>query len=113
MRALVRHGKSDVRCDTVPDPVIEDPRDIIVKKHPRLSADRTCITIITCQRWKKATSLGYEPMGEVVEVGSAITKFQKGDRVVVPFTICCGECFFCKKELWSLLRPHKPRQGKG
>ncbi len=47
--------------------------------------------------------LGHEPMGEVVEVGSAITKFQKGRsrRRRMPFTICCGECFFCKKELWS------------
>jgi threonine dehydrogenase-like Zn-dependent dehydrogenase len=50
---------------------------------------------------EKGDILGHEPMGEVVALGSAITKFQKGDRVVVPFTICCGECFFCKKELWS------------
>jgi threonine dehydrogenase-like Zn-dependent dehydrogenase len=57
MRALVWHGKGDVRCDTVPDPIIEDPRDIIVK----ITSTAICgsdlhLTIITCQRWKKATS---------------------------------------------------------
>ena len=102
MRALVWHGKRDVRCDTVPDPIIEDPRDIIV----RITSTAICGSDLHLYdhympAMEKGDILGHEPMGEVVEVGSAITKFQKGDRVVVPFTICCGECFFCKKELWS------------
>ena len=102
MRALVWHGKGDVRCDTVPDPIIEDPRDIIVK----ITSTAICGSDLHLYdnympAMEKGDILGHEPMGEVVEVGSAITKFQKGDRVVIPFTICCGECFFCKKELWS------------
>ena len=102
MRALVWHGKGDVRCDTVPDPIIEDPRDMIV----RITSTAICGSDLHLYdrympAMEKGDILGHEPMGEVVEVGSAITKFQKGDRVVIPFTICCGECFFCKKELWS------------
>ncbi len=102
MRALVWHGKGDVRCDTVPDPIIEDPRDIIVK----ITSTAICGSDLHLYdhympAMEKGDILGHEPMGEVVEVGSAITKFQKDDRVVIPFTICCGECFFCKKELWS------------
>jgi threonine dehydrogenase-like Zn-dependent dehydrogenase len=53
-----------------------------------------------CWEWKKATSLA-KPMGTVVEVGSSVTKLNKGDRVVVPFVIACGHCFFCTKELYS------------
>ena len=102
MRALVWHGKSDVRCDTVPDPVIEDPRDMIVKiTSTAIRGSDLHLYDHYMPAMEKGDILGHEPMGEVVEVGSAITKFQKGDRVVVPFTICCGECFFCKKELWS------------
>src|SRR5436190_1940331 len=102
MRALVWHGKGDVRCDRVPDPIIEDPRDIIVK----ITSTAICGSDLHLYdhympAMEKGDILGHEPMGEVVELGSAITKFQKGDRVVIPFTICCGECFFCKKELWS------------
>src|SRR5437762_6097268 len=102
MRALVWHGKGDVRCDTVPDPIIEDPRDIIVK----ITSTAICGSDLHLYdhympAMEKGDILGHEPMGEVVEVGSAITKFQKGYRMVSPFTICCGECFFCKKELWS------------
>src|SRR5690606_2980244 len=52
--------------------------------------------------------LGHEFMGEVVEVGSKITNLKPGDRVVVPFLICCGECFFCKNELWSLCESSHP-----
>src|SRR5256886_14329123 len=102
MRALVWHGKGDVRCDTVPDPSIEDPRDIIIKITstaicgPDLHLYDHYMTDL-----EKGDILGHEPMGEVVELGSAITKLQKGDRVVIPFTICCGECFSCNIELWS------------
>ena len=102
MRALVWHGKGDVRCDTVSDPRIEDPRDIIVK----ITSTAICGSDLHLYdhympAMEKGDILGHEPMGEVVELGSGITKFKKGDRVVIPFTICCGECFFCKKELWS------------
>jgi threonine dehydrogenase-like Zn-dependent dehydrogenase len=102
MKALVWHGKSDVRCDTVPDPRIEDPRDVIV----RVTSTAICGSDLHLYdgympTMEKGDILGHEPMGDVVEVGSAITTFKAGDRIVVPFTIACGSCFFCQKELYS------------
>src|SRR5215217_6579187 len=102
MRALVWHGKGDVRCDKVPDPVIEDPRDIIVK----ITATAICGSDLHLYdhympTMEKGDILGHEPMGEVVEVGSGVGNLNVGDRVVVPFTISCGQCFFCQKGLFS------------
>ena len=102
MRALVWHGRNDVRCDTVPDPIIEEPRDAIVK----VTATAICGSDLHLYdgyipAMENGDILGHEFMGEVVEVGSGNTKLKIGDRVVVPFTICCGECFFCQKGLWS------------
>jgi threonine dehydrogenase-like Zn-dependent dehydrogenase len=102
MRALVWHGKSDVRCDTVPDPTIEDPRDMIVK----ITSTAICGSDLHLYdgympAMEDGDILGHEPMGEVVEVGTSVKKFKVGDRAVIPFTIACGECFFCKKELYS------------
>src|SRR6476660_9719321 len=96
------HGKGDVRCDSVPDPTIEDPRDVIVK----ITSTAICGSDLHLYDGYMPTMedgdiLGHEPMGEVVEVGTAITKFGIGDRIVVPFTIACGSCFFCEKELYS------------
>ncbi|WP_439631250.1 zinc-dependent alcohol dehydrogenase [Gemmata sp.] len=102
MKALCWHGKGDVRCDTVPDPKIEDPTDVIIK------VTSTCICGSDLHLYdfylpamKPGDILGHEPMGVVVEVGSAVTKLKKGDRIVVPFDIACGECWFCQKELYS------------
>jgi len=102
MKALCWHGKSDVRCDTVPDPKIEDPKDVIIK------ITSTCICGSDLHLYdmylpamKPGDVLGHEPMGEVVEVGSQVRKFKKGDRIVVPFDIACGECWFCQKQLYS------------
>jgi threonine dehydrogenase-like Zn-dependent dehydrogenase len=102
MKALVWHGKSDVRCDNVPDPKIEEPTDVIIK------VTSTCICgsdlhlyDLYLPAMKPGDILGHEPMGEVVEVGSAVTKLKKGDRIVVPFDIACGDCWFCKRELYS------------
>ena len=102
MKALVWHGKGDVRCDTVPDPTIEDPRDVIVK----ISSTAICGSDLHLYDAYMPTMedgdiLGHEPMGEVVEVGSAVKRLKVGDRVVVPFTIACGTCFFCEKKLYS------------
>ena len=102
MRALCWHGKSDVRVDTVPDPVIQDPTDCIVK----ITATAICGSDLHLFDGYQPTMeagdiLGHEPMGIVVEVGSAVTKLKKGDRVVVPFVIACGSCFFCSKTLFS------------
>jgi threonine dehydrogenase-like Zn-dependent dehydrogenase len=102
MRALVWHGKGDVRCDTVPDPTIENPGDIIVK----ITATAICGSDLHLfdgymPAMEEGDILGHEPMGIVAEVGSDVKKFKAGDRVVVPFTIACGTCFFCQKELYA------------
>jgi threonine dehydrogenase-like Zn-dependent dehydrogenase len=97
MRALVYHGKHDIRCDTVPDPVIEQSRDAIIR------VTSTCICGSDLHLYdgfmvgmKDGDIIGHEPMGEVVEVGSEVRNLKAGDRVVVPFTIQCGECDQCK-----------------
>jgi threonine dehydrogenase-like Zn-dependent dehydrogenase len=109
MRALCWHGKSDIRCDTVPDPKIEDPRDAIIK----VTSCAICGSDLHLYDGYMPTMesgdvLGHETMGEVVEVGSANTKLKVGDRVVVPFNIACGECFFCRKQLFSLCDRSNP-----
>ena len=102
MRALVYHGRYDVRIDTVPDPVIEQPRDAIIK----VTSTAICGSDLHLYdgyipAMEKGDILGHEFMGEVVEVGKGNSKLKVGDRVVVPFNICCGECFFCQKGQWS------------
>lgn len=102
MKALCWHGRGDIRCDTVPDPTIEDARDIILK----VTACAICGSDLHLMDGQMPTMesgdiLGHEFMGEVVDTGSAISKFKKGDRVVVPFNINCGECRMCKLGNWS------------
>jgi len=109
MKALCWHGKSDVRIDSVPDPKIQDARDAIV----RITTTAICGSDLHLfdgfmPTMKQGDILGHEPMGEVVEVGSAVQNLQRGDRVVVPFTISCGSCFFCKKGLFSLCDTSNP-----
>ncbi len=102
MKALCWHGKGDIRCDTVPDPKVEHPRDAIIK----VTACAICGSDLHLYNgfmpgMQSGDVMGHETMGEVVEVGRENTKLKVGDRVVVPFTISCGECFFCKKGLYS------------
>jgi threonine dehydrogenase-like Zn-dependent dehydrogenase len=102
MKALCWHGKRDVRCDTVPDPKIEHPRDAIIK----VTACAICGSDLHLYNgfmpgMKGGDVMGHETMGEVVELGAQVKNLKIGDRVVVPFTIACGECFFCKKGLFS------------
>ena len=102
MKALTWHGKSDIRCDTVPDPTIEHPRDAIIK----VTACAICGSDLhlfngVMPGMKSGDIIGHETMGEVVEVGSENKSLKVGDRVVVPFTISCGECFFCKRGFFS------------
>ena len=102
MKALCWHGTNDVRVDTVPDPKILNPSDAIVK----ITATAICGSDLHLfngfmPTMESGDILGHEPMGEVVEVGTGVTKLKVGDRVVVPFTISCGECFFCRKGLFS------------
>jgi threonine dehydrogenase-like Zn-dependent dehydrogenase len=102
MKALCWHGKGDVRIDTVLDPKIENPRDAIIK----VTATAICGSDLHLfdgymPTMEAGDILGHEFMGEVVELGSAVTNLKKGDRVVVPFTMACGSCFFCEKTLFS------------
>jgi threonine dehydrogenase-like Zn-dependent dehydrogenase len=102
MKALCWYGTNDVRVARVPDPRILNPRDAIVK----VTLTAICGSDLHLldgfiPTMKRGDILGHEFMGEVVEVGPEITKLKKGDRVVVPFTIACGHCYFCEHELWS------------
>ena len=102
MRALCWHGKGDVRVDTVPDPKIEHPRDAVIK----ITACAICGSDLHLLDGYQPTMesgdiLGHENMGEVVELGSEVTNLKIGDRVVVPFTISCGHCWFCQRGLFS------------
>ena len=102
MKALVWHGKGDVRVDNVADPKVQDPGDVIV----RITATAICGSDLHLFDGYQPTMeagdiLGHEPMGVVEEVGSAVRKLKKGDRVVVPFVIACGSCFFCKRTEFS------------
>ncbi|QAT87996.1 zinc-binding dehydrogenase family oxidoreductase [Corallococcus coralloides] len=103
MKAICWHGHGDVRYESAPDPKIEDPRDAII----RVTRTAICGSDLHLldgymPTMKSGDVLGHEFMGEVMEIGSGVTKLQKGDRVIVPFNIACGECFFCQKTLFSL-----------
>ncbi len=102
MRALAWHGRNDIRCDTVPDPTIEEARDVILK----VTACAICGSDLHLMDGQMPTMesgdvLGHEFMGIVVETGSPNHKLKKGDRVVVPFNINCGECYQCKLGNWA------------
>jgi threonine dehydrogenase-like Zn-dependent dehydrogenase len=109
MKALTWHGRGDIRCDTVPDPKIQEGRDAIIK----VTACAICGSDLHLMggfvpTMEKGDVLGHETMGEVVEVGKDNTKLKVGDRVVVPFTICCGECRQCKWGNWSCCERTNP-----
>jgi threonine dehydrogenase-like Zn-dependent dehydrogenase len=101
MRALTWHGTRDVRIEDVPDPEIVNPRDAVIE----VTSTAICGSDLHLYNglipgMKAGDILGHEFMGRVVEVGPKSTR-RKGDRVVVPFTISCGSCFFCRHELFS------------
>jgi threonine dehydrogenase-like Zn-dependent dehydrogenase len=113
MKALTWHGKSDIRCETVPDPAIEDDRDAIIK----VTACAICGSDLhifdgVIPAMEKGDVLGHETMGEVVDVGRGNNKLKVGDRVVVPFTISCGECFFCQRGFYSGCERSNPNAKK-
>jgi threonine dehydrogenase-like Zn-dependent dehydrogenase len=102
MRALTYHGAHDVKVDTVPDPSIEAADDIIL----RVTATAICGSDLHLYRGKIPTVehgdiFAHEFMGIVEETGSAVTAVQPGDRVVIPFVIACGDCFFCQQDLFA------------
>ncbi|PYQ75463.1 MAG: glutathione-dependent formaldehyde dehydrogenase [Acidobacteria bacterium] len=109
MKAVVWHGTNDVRVERVPDPTILNPRDAII----RVTTTAICGSDLHLldgfiPTMKAGDILGHEFMGEVVDVGTENTRLKVGDRVVVPFTIACGRCFFCERQLWSLCDNSNP-----
>ena len=107
MRALTYHGTRDVRVETVPDPVVQDSDDIIL----RVTATAICGSDLHLYRGKMpgmedGDILGHEFMGVVEDAGPDVVRIARGDRVVVPFVIACGTCFFCQRGL-----PQKCLQG--
>jgi threonine dehydrogenase-like Zn-dependent dehydrogenase len=111
MKALCWHGHGDVRVDDVPDPTIKEPTDVIIK----ITSTAICGSDLHLldgymPTMEKGDILGHEPMGVVVETGRAITRLKKGDRVVVPFTIACGSCWFCQQKLWAACDTTNPNK---
>ena len=109
MKATCWHGKNDIRVEEVPDPKILNPRDAIVK----ISSTAICGSDLHLYNglvptMEKGDILGHEFMGEVVELGSGVKNLNVGDRVVVPFPISCGNCFFCKQQMFSLCENSNP-----
>jgi threonine dehydrogenase-like Zn-dependent dehydrogenase len=111
MKALVWHGRRDVRVDDVPEPIIQAPTDAIV----RMTTTGLCGSDLHLYEvlgpfLTRGDILGHEPMGIVEEVGSAVTNLSPGDRVVMPFQISCGDCFFCRQGLQTQCETTQVRQ---
>ncbi len=115
MRAVTWHGKRDVRVDTVPDPRIQDPTDVIVQ----ITSTGICGSDLHLYEvlgpfLDEGDILGHEPMGVVAEVGPGVTELRVGDRVVVPFNVSCGTCWMCSTGLHSQCETTQVReQGNG
>src|SRR5438105_8363119 len=112
MKAVCWNGVNDVRVENVPDPRIINPHDCIVKT----SLTAICGSDLHLYNgyipaMMKGDILGHEFMGEVVEVGPEVHNLKRGDRVVVPFPISCGRCFFCQQGLWSSCDNTNPKAG--
>lgn len=112
MKALTYHGSQDVRVETVPDPVLAEPDDVIL----RITATAICGSDLHIYRgkipgMKDGDVLGHEFMGIVEDAGPSVTRLKRGDRVVVPFTISCGDCFFCSRQLFSSCETTNPGRG--
>lgn len=111
MKALCWHGKHDVQIENVPEPRIINKQDAII----RITATAICGSDLHLYNdlmpaMKSGDILGHEFMGEVVEANTAHTKLKAGDKVVVPFTISCGQCSFCKNKLFSLCDGSNPNK---
>jgi len=109
MKATCWYGKRDIRVVDVPDPKILNPRDAVVK----ISSTAICGSDLHLYNafvptMEQGDILGHEFMGEVVEIGSEVKNLKVGDRVVVPFPIACGNCFFCQRQLFSLCENSNP-----
>jgi threonine dehydrogenase-like Zn-dependent dehydrogenase len=115
MRAVTWHGRGDVRVDTVPDPTIQDPTDVIVEITSTgiCGSDLHLIEVLS-PFMTEGDVMGHEPMGIVREVGPEVTALTAGDRVVVPFNVSCGTCWMCSEGLFSQCETTQNRdQGMG
>src|SRR6218665_1889172 len=102
MKAITWHGKHDVRCDTVDDPAIVNPRDAIIK----VTSAAICGSDLHLYdgyipTMEKGDIMGHETMGEIMEVGSLVRKVKVGDKIVIPFDIGCGKCSHCESQEYS------------
>ncbi|MFJ8160047.1 zinc-dependent alcohol dehydrogenase [Streptomyces sp. NPDC096136] len=115
MKALTWHGKADVRVDTVADPVVQDPTDVIVKVTTTgLCGSDLHLYQVFGPFLEPGDILGHEPMGIVEETGPDVSAVRPGDRVVVPFNVSCGTCFMCARGLHSQCETTQVREhGKG
>ncbi|SEH11625.1 Threonine dehydrogenase [Natronorubrum sediminis] len=109
MKALTWHGEQDVRVEEVPKPELANPTDAIIE----VTATAICGSDLLLYNgympgMREGDVLGHEPMGEVVEVGRDVETLEVGDRVVVPFTISCGSCWFCGNDMFSLCDNSNP-----
>jgi len=112
MRALVYHAAHEVKVDTVPDPILQEADDVII----RITATAICGSDLHLYHGKvpgliAGDILGHEFMGEVVDTGSGVTSLERGDRVVVPFVIACGRCHFCELQLYAACETTNPDRG--
>ncbi|MBV8729930.1 MAG: glutathione-dependent formaldehyde dehydrogenase [Acidobacteriia bacterium] len=109
MKAVCWNGTHNVSVQNVPDARILNHRDAVIKVTLTAICGSDLHLYDGCiPSMRKGDILGHEFMGEVVEVGRDVRKWKKGDRVVVPFTICCGQCFYCRKGMWSLCDNSNP-----
>jgi threonine dehydrogenase-like Zn-dependent dehydrogenase len=115
MRAVTWHGKRDVRVETVPDPVIQEPTDVIIQvTSTGICGSDLHLYEVLGPFMDEGDILGHEPMGVVAEVGPEVTELRVGDRVVIPFNISCGTCFMCAQGLHSQCETTQVReQGMG
>src|SRR3977135_2507813 len=109
MKALTYQGSKKVRVENVSDPVLQNADDIIL----RVTATAICGSDLHIYRGKipmmeRGDILGHEFMGVVEDAGKAVSRLKRGDRVVVPFTIACGECFFCNRSLFAACETTNP-----
>lgn len=109
MLAMNYRGPYRVRAENMPDPAIEHPNDAIVR------VLRSCICGSDLHLYhglvpdtRVGTTFGHEFVGEVVELGSTVQNLKLGDRVIVPFNVFCGTCYFCQRELYGKLPQHQP-----
>ena len=112
MKALTYHGAKDVRVENVPDPALQRDDDIVLK----VTATAICGSDLHLYRGKvpgleDGDILGHEFMGVVEAAGPGVRNLAVGDRVVVPFVIACGDCFFCERKLFAACETTNPQTG--